>query len=180
MTTPQILSGSMPTVAVGSNSVGIFNFTYTGTGALSIQTSLDGATWHPASPISIQGASPTYANWTVGSGNQPYSVINVTPTISGTTNFYVRIYSVTNNTYSNSWFTSLTAFTPSGGGFGSYIQQKESNGTGRARVASTLVKGAAIDGQHTRIVYATSGGIETNAQTFLNAFYHIVRYDGSG
>ena len=180
MTTPQILSGSMPTVAVGSNSVGIFNFTYTGTGALSIQTSLDGATWHPASPISIQGASPTYANWTVGSGNQPYSVINVTPTISGTTNFYVRIYSVTNNTYSNSWFTSLTAFTPSGGGFGSYIQQKESNGTGRARVASTLVKGAAIDGQHTRIVYATSGGIETNAQTFLQPFHHIVRYDGSG
>lgn len=192
-TTPVIVAGSMPSRAIGNESVGIFTFNYTGTGTLSIQTSLDGISWHPGSAISIQGATPTYNNWIVGSANQPYSVIRITPTVSGTTNFYVRIFSVTNDTYSNTWFTSLTSFVALEGGFGTYIQGKNVDGTGRIAVNVGFdVSGAAIDGAHTRLIQTGQGSsndlqnreaIETNAVTIvgtLGNFFHIIRYSASG
>ncbi len=177
----------MPSRAIGSESVGIFTFNYTGTGTLSIETSLDGVLWHPASAISIQGGTPTYNNWTVGSNYQPYSVVRVTPTISGTTNFYVRIHSVLNNTYSNSWYTSLTSFVAIAGGYAAgYAKGKNSDGSSPKRIDAQRVDGVAVDGAHTRIfigyspsVY-TAPSIETQGQTYVGNTQVIVRYDAQG
>ena len=189
-TTPVIIGGSMPSRAIGSESVGIFTFNYTGSGTLSIQTSFDGISWHPASPLTILGATPIYSNWIVGSNYQPYSVVRVTPTVSGTANFYVRIHSVTNNTYSNTWFTSLTSFAAIAGGYSSgYAQGKDGFGNNRKRLVHNLVQGAAIDGAHTHIfntagsasLWSSSQFVETQGQTFLGGGKKvIVRYDAQG
>lgn len=85
----RITSGSMPTVAVGTQSVGWFTTNYWGAQQIEFEFSLDGLTW--ASSITVLGGAVTQEWRPQFDGRRAYGKVMYTPTMSGNATFRMRI-----------------------------------------------------------------------------------------
>lgn len=91
-----ITSGTMPTVAVGTESAGWFTTNHWGSEAISFEFSLNGTTW--ADSVTVLGGTLSQAWGPQFEGKRAYGKVMFTPTTVGTASFMARVKTASGTT----------------------------------------------------------------------------------